>query len=92
MLPDIFFFDTKIGQVTSVNDKIDRVPLVDMLHEVIRFIQPALGVACKDKTDGVFILAGVPDFKNIRFIDIFIFFVRDSSVIRMVIYQITRCE
>ena len=41
MLPDIFFFDTKIGQVTSVNDKIDRVPLVDMFHEVIRFIQPA---------------------------------------------------
>lgn len=89
MLPDIFFFDTKIGQVTSVNDKIDRVPLVDMLHEVIRFIQPALSVACKDKTDGVFILAGVPDFKNIHFIDIFVFLVRDSAVVWMVVYQVT---
>ena len=92
MLQEIFFFDTEVGQVSAMNDKVDRVELVDVFYEILCFIIPALCITGKNKTDSVFFCTGFFNPGDIGSVDVFVFFVRNSPVIRVIVYQVAGGE
>ena len=86
-LPEEFVGHSEIAQVSAVNDKIDVIPLVQVIHEIYGLVIPALRVAHRDKADGVF--PQTIAFYLFDVVGIYVGFSIYSDIVRVVVYHFT---
>ena len=85
-LPDKFLGDAKIGEIPTMNHKIQIIALIGGFHKIFQLIMPTLGIADKSISDGI-LFCRLPLYAcNITVIDLFCSF--NIPIIRMNIEHI----
>lgn len=85
-LPEEFVGHAEVAQVASMNYKVDVVPAVHIVYEVLCLVVPSLRVAHKGKTQGIFLLTLRFDEGDVFLIDAR--FAVYAHIIRVIVYQV----
>ena len=85
-LPKKLFGQPEVTHISSVNDEIDIISLIDLFYKVFCLIIPSLRIAHRDKTDGC--LSFALSFYLFNVMSIYVCLSTDTYIVGVVVYQI----
>ena len=86
-LPEKLIGHSEVTQVSTMNDKIDIISLIQVIYKIYGFVIPALGVAHRNKTDSIF--SQTVMLYLFDMVGVYIGFSIYPYIIRMIVYHVT---